>query len=304
MVSHESGLLTFIRNSPIAIRNFLDSMRRIVIHQGLPLVLAFLVFAAMWALLHAEVLALNTLNLHGSIGLRFLWPDVLVGMAIYLKTSIDFAIFIGHLMRRHPGWTNRIAIECGTAFGNALGTFVILALWTLFRSIDWLLALMVLVASLVLLKLAEEGLEHALDEEQRYPDLFRQAVKVTWAILRPINRVFDPVLGRLMPKSSPDSGKGSSWPGLLLFAATIPFILGLDDFAGYVPLFSLVHVYSFAIGVLAGHLVLNICLFLSPATTIRIVRQPIISFLGSLAFIGLAVWGLVEVGRIVMHVHS
>ncbi len=276
---------------------------RFVLEQVIPLGLTVVVFLAMWGLLHLQVLGLNAIGGAEQIHIRILWPDVLVGLTIYLKTSIDFAIFIGHLMRTHPGWKNRIAIECGTAFGNALGTFVILAIWNFFRNVDWLLALMVVLASLVLLKMAEDGLDHAQDEDKRYPAWFQKMVTLTGRGLHMVNAIFRPVLGTIMPHVSLNTTKKYGWVGLMFFSASIPFILGLDDFAGYVPLFSIVHVYGFAVGVFAGHLILNICLFLSPDTTIKIVKQPIISFLGSLAFIGLAIWGLVEVWHIVEHAY-
>lgn len=57
------------------------------------------------------------------------------------------------------------------------------------------------------------------------------------------------------------------WP-LFLFASSVPFILGLDDFAGYVPLFSVINVFGFAIGVFLGHMILNILLYISPERTI------------------------------------
>ncbi len=277
--------------------------RSLFIEQGIPLVLTVVVFGAMWALLHLEVLALNAAGGLEEISSRILWADVLVGMTIYLKTSIDFAIFIGHLMRTHPGWKNRVAIECGTALGNALGTFAILAIWNFFRNIDWLLAIMVVLAALVLFKMAQDGLEHAREDDGKYPAWFHRMVDATEAVLGAINAVFRPILGRIMPHLSLNPTKTYGWTGLLVFSATVPFILGLDDFAGYVPLFSIVHVYGFAIGVFAGHLLLNICLFLSPNTTIKVVKQPIISFLGSLAFVGLATWGLLEAWRIVEHAY-
>lgn len=279
------------------------SLKKFCIEQGIPLALTFVVFAAMWAVLYGEILLLNSFGSNEHISGFILLQDVLVGMTIYLKTSIDFAIFIGHLMRTHPGWKNRIAIECGTAAGNALGTFVILAIWNFFRNVDWLLAIMVLIASLVLLKLAEDGLEHAKTEDARYPRLFRKAVDVCDMVLRPVNRFFSPVLHRIVPHASLNTTKKYGWIGLIFFSGTIPFILGLDDFAGYVPLFSIVHVYGFAVGVLLGHLILNIALFLSPDTTIKVVKQPVISFLGSLAFVGLAAWGLHEVWKILEHAY-
>jgi hypothetical protein len=281
----------------------LNSMRKnFWLEQVVPLVLTVVSFIVLWAVLHGEVLLLNHFSPSDPIVVQVLWTDVLVGLTIYLKTSIDFAIFIGHLMRTHPGWKNRIAIETGTALGNALGTFVILAIWNSFREIEWLMALMVLVASLVLFKLAEDGLEHAESEDSAgYPPLFKRAVHWCKAILSRVNGIFDPILSRLMPHATLNVTKSYNITGLLAFSASIPFILGLDDFAGYVPLFSVVHVYGFAVGVLLGHMLLNLCLFVSPNTTIRLVKQPIISFLGSLAFIGLAIWGMTEVWHILKH---
>ena len=73
----------------------------------------------------------------------------------------------------------------------------------------------------------------------------------------------------------------------------------MDDFAGYVPLFNVVNVYGFAAGVIGAHTILNICLFLSPKRTIAAVKNEYVSFLGTLAFIGLGIYGLIEAGKII-----
>lgn len=170
--------------------------------QVIPITLTGVLFIILWALLYVEIQVLNHFQSTDPIQLNLLWADVLVGMTIYLKTSIDFAIFIGHLMRTHVGVRNRVAIECGTAIGNALGTFVILALWNIFREIDWLLAIMVILASLVLFKLAEDGLEHAQDEQGKYPTIFKHAVDGLELILEIINRFTQPLLSILVPHAS------------------------------------------------------------------------------------------------------
>lgn len=271
--------------------------------QAIPLLLTVVVFVAMIVLLHGEVWILNLFTTD-AILTKVLWPDVLIGMTIYLKTSIDFAIFIGHLMRTHPGMKNRIAIECGTALGNALGTIVILAIWTFFRQVDWLLAIMIILASLVLLSMAEEGLEHAEDLKSSSRKLVALSVRGVETSLMRINKIFAPLLSRILPEMRMNTDKRFGWFGLVFFSATIPFILGLDDFAGYVPLFSLVHVYGFAIGVFAGHMILNIALFLSPKTTIKLVTQPVIAFVGAIAFVGLALWGFYEAVHILVHAYT
>ena len=134
-----------------------------------PLLLTFAVFAFFVALLFGEIKLLNLFVIaREPILIRILLSDVLIGMTIYLKTSIDFAIFIGRLMNTYPGWKNRVMIEIGTAAGNALGTFAILIIWDVFREVRFLMAAMIVLAALVLIRMAEDGLEHARTKDKTY----------------------------------------------------------------------------------------------------------------------------------------
>lgn len=268
--------------------------------QILPLGLTVIVCAVLIGILFVEILMLNRFTT-ADILLQIRWWDVLVGLTIYLKTSIDFAIYIGHLMNKYPTWKGRIAIEIGTALGNAAGTLIILIVWAFFKEVTWLLALMIFLAALVLFKLAEDSLEHAKDEEERMPVWFRKVVQVFEHGLEKFNRAIAPILKYIMPDLSIKETRSLGFWGLFVASLTVPFILGLDDFAGYVPLFSVVNVFGFGIGVFAGHMILNILLYISPSRTIKAVKNPIISFVGSIAFIGLGVWGLVEVVKLILH---
>ncbi len=270
--------------------------------QAVPLLLTVVVMAVLLAILHGAILLFNLIPAAEHIYLEIRPVDVIVGATIYLKTAIDFAIFMGRLMASNPGWRNRVAIEIGTAAGNALGTILVIGLWVLFKNIDILLALMVLLASLVLFELAHGSLEHFASWEGK-GGIQKILYLALHRFLDGINRATKPVLSRIMP----DLGaklKGQAalpWKKLLIFSASVPFILGLDDFAGYVPLFSVINVYGFAVGVIGAHTILNIALFLSPARTIQAVKNEWISFLGTVAFIGLAFWGIAETLRIVGH---
>ncbi len=253
--------------------------------QLIPLLLTVVLFIILSLFIYIEIALLNHFS-HSDIVLKLLWQDILIGMTIYLKTSVDFALFIGNLMSRFAGMRNRIAIELGTAVGNALGTMLILMVWIFFRNVNWLLAIMIIVAALVLLRLAEDSFEHVDNNE--IAGFFARNLKK-------INHFFNPLLNKIIPNISMKSdSKKLGFVSLFGFAFTVPFILGLDDFAGYVPLFNIVHVFGFAIGVLLGHMVLNIFLFLSPQKTIRVVKNSTISIIGGIAFILLAVWGLHE----------
>lgn len=262
-------------------------------NQVIALSLTVITFVVMVGLLWVEILLINFWSSEKIIT-HFRISDVLIGMTIYLKTSIDFAIFIGRLMEKNPGLKGRIGIEIGTALGNAVGTFAILLLWAVFKEINWLLAIMIIIAALVLIRLAQDGLEHINTNQSSYPLLFRKGVRFLDVVLKKVNKPIEPVLSKILPAHSLSVTKKATLSGLLALSFTVPFVLGLDDFAGYVPLFNIVNVFGFAIGVFAGHMLLNIFLYISPKRTIALVKNPLISLLGSIAFIGLAAWGLYE----------
>lgn len=269
-------------------------------NQFIPVSLTVVVFLVLSALLWLEIVILNHFT-QTDILIHIDWVDIVIGMTIYLKTSIDFAIYIGNLMSRNPGWKSRVGIEIGTAVGNAAGTFAILLIWDFFREIKWLLVIMIALAALVLFKLAEEGLEHAKAGDRTFPSWFQKSVTLLEKFLGRFNKLVAPVLRYVIPHVSMKSGSNLRFWPLFGLAFTVPFILGLDDFAGYVPLFSVVNVFGFAIGVFAGHMILNMLLYISPERTIRIVKNPIISFLGSIAFVLLGIWGLYEAVKLIGH---
>ena len=265
----------------------------VLITQAVPLILTGIIFIGLAIFLRFFIIILNNFS-DVDISLKIRLTDVLVGLTIYLKTSVDFAIYIGNLMHSYPGWKNRISIELGTAVGNALGTLIVLAIWNFFRDVEALLAIMIFIASLVLLRLAEDGFEHAL-AGNKLSGFLRQILMITEKILSKINKIYAPIFNKLIPSLNVKaSSKKVGFLALFMFSFTVPFILGLDDFAGYVPLFKVVNVFGFAIGVFAGHMILNIFLFISPKTTINVVKNAYISAVGALVFIGLAIWGISE----------
>jgi hypothetical protein len=279
----------------------------------LPIFVSLLVLFLFILIYFLEILGLNSLPfIKEPISTVIKPSDVIVGMLIYLKTSIDFALFIGLLMTKYPGLKNRFAIEIGTGVGNTLGTVVVLAIWVFFKEISWLLGLMILIASLVLFEMAHGSLEH-LDQTSQDKDDQVEVTKWQTAIanyiklfLKPILFVISPLVSRVLPSLSVKEDSLAfkrSFFGLFFMAMTIPFILGLDDFAGYVPAFKVVNVFGFGIGIFAGHTLLNILLFLNPNATIKVIKNPNIAILGALAFIGLACYGLYETAKIFLGVH-
>ena len=266
-------------------------------NQFIPIALTVVVFGALCAFLYSFILLLNRFT-GTDILLQVRWGDVLVGLTIYLKTSVDFALLIGNLMAAYDGVKNRIAIEIGTAVGNALGTLIVLTIWNFFRDVEWLLAAMIFIAALVLLRLAQDGFEHVHEWDAKFPRWFKTFSGGLESALTNVNGFVAPVLKYIIPHPTLKPTKGLTFIGLFVASFTIIFLLGLADFAGYVPLFSIVNVFGFAIGVFLGHMVLNMALFISPKKTIIAVKNPLISFAGSIVFIGLAIWGFWEVYKI------
>lgn len=259
------------------------------VKQIIPIALTVITFLILVSALFVFIHFLNLFPMQDKIIPQLHIADILVGLTIYLKTSVDFAMFIGNLMSKNSGMKSRIAIEIGTAVGNATGTFFILFVWTFFKEVPLLMVAMIFLASLVLLQMAEDGLAELRESHDH------NVLALLQQFLHFVNKPFTPLLRILLPHASAETKKQTTFVSLLVFAFTIPLILGLDDFAGYIPLFNIINVFGFAFGVFLGHMLLNIALFASPNTTITLVKKPLIAFLGALAFIGIASWGFVEI---------
>lgn len=276
-------------------------MKKFIVQQAFPILLTILTFLALSTILYGLLLLLDSINLGSPIILDFRKREVLLGIVIYLKTAIDFAIFIGNLMHSNPGWKKRIAIEIGTAVGNAGGTFLILVVWSVFKELPLLMFAMIFIASVVLLRMAEESLEEFLKQRKSFIKL-KMPVSLLQEQLNFVNKLFRPILRFFVPNLNLTKSKKLSFANLIVFSFTIPFILGLDDFAGYIPLFTVVNVFGFSVGVLLGHMLLTIGLFASPKMTIAIVKHPIVLVVGGVAFIGLGLYGFFESFNILLSV--
>jgi hypothetical protein len=271
----------------------MKKLKKLLIEQALPILLTVFTFLVLATLLYGLLLILDSLHIGGPIILDFRKREVLLGIIIYLKTAVDFAIFIGNLMHTNPGWKKRIAIELGTALGNGLGTFLILILWTVFKAVPLLMVVMIFIAAVILLRMAQESFEEFLKQKKSFIKL-KMPVSLLQDQLNFVNKIFRPILRFFVPNLNLTKSKKLLFANLVVFSFTIPFVLGLDDFAGYIPLFSLVNVFGFSIGILLGHMLLTIGLFAFPKLTVSVVKHPFVLIIGGLAFIGLGLYGFYE----------
>jgi len=262
--------------------------------------IAVVIFIALSLFLKEFLSYLNNLHYFNNFSFNLQFGGILLGITVYLKTSFDFAFFIGRLMERYPGWFNRLAIETGTAIGNFFGILLVLFIWLYFQENNILFIAMIFIASLILFELSYSGLAH-ISSWKDGEGLKKFLYQVLEIPLHPIVRAELPLLGKALPNLGQKfQGKSEiKWFSLLLFTFTVPFILGADDFAGYIPLFKLVNIYSFAVGILLAHTLLNIFLFSYPAKTISLVKNQYVSYLGNLLFALLGVYGLIQIGRII-----
>lgn len=261
-----------------------------------------------------------------NLKLVFRLGDFALGTTIYLKTAIDFAILMTLYMKVYPGWKNRMAIESGTTIGNTLGTILVIIIWGMLQQFKIVLNLMVFYSAIILIKLAYETLEHvedfSIDISSKYPlldfiydiifwplDAFIKIsiyfIKIVWEIIEATP--FDKLVPNLTISSEEIRGKKLTYTALFLMTLGVPFALGLDDFAGYIGLLTVVNVLSFAIGVYFGHFILNTFLFLNPKKTMKIIGHPLISWIGSMALMFIAYLGLKEVTDTVVelvHTHD
>jgi len=265
-------------------------------NQFIPIILTVFTFIGLVLILYFYLTLFNSFNEIEDVILHIRPTDLLVGITIYLKTSVDFALFIANLMRSNNGWKKRIAIELGTAIGNAFGTILVLTIWLFFKNIPLLLGFMILLASIVLIKMSQEGFEEFMLKEKN-----KFLLQVSGIILRAVkivNSITSPVIKLIIPAKKLTKSPPLPFLKLILFSFSIPFILGLDDFAGYIPLFSIVKVFGFCVGVFAAHMLLNILLFISPKKTVATVENKYIIFVGSFAFLLIAIYGLFEIPSI------
>lgn len=276
-------------------------MKKVFIRKIVPILFAIFTFFGLATVLYGILLILTSLPLNYPIILDFRRREVLIGIVVYLKTAIDFAILMGNLMHTNPGWKKRVAIGLGTAMGNAFGTFLVLTVWTIAKEFKILIVPFVFISSVVLLRLAEESFEEFLKQKKSFIKIdIRKPVSLLQDQLDFVNRIFRPILKFFVTDLNLKKTKRLSFTNLVVFSFTIPFILGFNDFSAYIPMFAYINVFGFTLGILLGHMLLTIGLFASPKKTVLFVKHPLVLIGGGLAFIAIGLFGFWEAFRVLV----
>lgn len=228
------------------------------------------------ALSYCLIVFLNTFGL--DLSTSFDVKLALLGMTIYLKTAVDYAIFVSRLMNNNLGLVPRIAMNAGTSLGAFIGVTMVFIIWAFFNQVPILMFIMLVIAGCILLELGEGSEEHY----KELPEKIKKPVRLFFKILSPVYKkiIF------FLPDFSTNDKKRTFW-NLFFYSAIIPFILGIDDLAGYMSLMTPTNVFSFLCGIYIADSIIDAFLFMKPEITIKIIKNKWISFIGAIFFITL-----------------
>jgi hypothetical protein len=215
------------------------------------------------------------------LSLNIIWYQVLLGMFIYLKTAVDYAIYVGRLMGNNTGFRARIAMNAGTSAGAFIGVTAVLIVWMVFNQVPILMIIMLLVAGAILLGLGDGSAEHYED----VPNWLKTPLNAFFETFRPVYQT----MTWFMPDICPDTYKRGFW-SLFILSGLLPFFLGADDLAGYMVLLDPSNTFSLLVGIYLADCFIDIALFLNQKLTVKIVKNRWISYFGAIVFVVLALW--------------
>lgn len=247
--------------------------------QLIPISLSLGLFALFSASTYGILLILNCF-MSEPLALTLTIGQFLLGIFIYLKTSVDYALFVGGLMEQNPGIRNRIAMNIGTQIGCFIGVTAIVVIWSFFREIRWLMAILLVIAGMILIGLGDGSQEHF----ETLPGWAKRPLEGFFNLTRPLVQIFT----FFMPESDM-SPQAMKWGKLFLVSGIIPFALGADDLAGYMVLLTATNVFSLLLGIYFGDAIIDIALFAKPEWTVAVVKNRWVAYLGALFFIGLGI---------------
>lgn len=229
-----------------------------------PIILTFLAFFALTILLFLTINLINLINPKNAIIIKIIPVDILFGLFIYLKTSVDFVVFASNFIKKHREEKAMELFSLGTSLGNGVGIFLVIFVWSLIKNVKPLLIFSVLAASSFLIYI---GSKNAID-------FFK------YKIASENNNI--------IPQTN-------SHLSTFLFSLRLPFILGIDDFAGYIPLFNILNITSFSVGVLLGHCILVSLILANEKLLRKIVQMRFFDLIGAILFLGIGVFGILHV---------
>lgn len=211
---------------------------------------------------------------------QFHLTDFLVGFFLYFVTAIDYALIVGRMQVNNPSISARVIMNIFTCLGCFFGVSLVLFLWGFAKEIDWLIIALLIFAGSVMVKLSFEGLDYFRNDEHIWTPLRLLVVNSVTFL-----HTFTQGLTFWIPELGRPSVARTSLRELAKWSFVLPFIIGLDDFVGYMGAMTIYNVFSLLFGIYLADVLIDIMIFASPKTTKKLVENPVFSFFASLAFI-------------------
>jgi hypothetical protein len=256
--------------------------------------LAFFIWASMWFIT-------NWINPYSAeqISLRVQPVDAAVGFFLYFVTAVDYALIIGRMQNSNPGLQARFVMNVCTCVGCFVGVSLVLFVWGFAKEVDWLIIALMIFAGSVMVKLAHEGLEY-FEDAKSIPWIFRS---ITAKLVTTLYTLTDSLTFWIPELASPNV-KRVPIGQLAMWSFLLPFIIGLDDFVGYMGAMTIYNVFSLLVGIYMADILIDILIFISPATTKKVVQSAVLSLVATYAFLYLMYKSYSEAVMLMLHTHN
>jgi hypothetical protein len=225
--------------------------------------------------------------------------DVGVGFFLYFVTAVDYALIVGRMQVTNSGSKARFVMNVFTCLGCFMGVSLVLFLWGFAKEIDWLITAMLIFAGSVMIKLAFEGIEYFRNDAQIWRPL-----RLGMAELLTFLHHFTEGLTFWIPELGSPKIERMSLVKLAKWSFLLPFIIGLDDFVGYMGAMTVYNVFSLLIGIFFADAFIDVLIFTSPKLTKKLVESALLSLLASFAFLYLMYQSYAEAAKLVLHAPS
>ncbi|MEI7578463.1 MAG: hypothetical protein WCJ58_00310 [bacterium] len=217
------------------------------------------------------------------IELKLHFSSMAVGFFLYFVTAVDYALIVGRMQAANPGIKARFAMNVFTCIGCFIGVTVVLFLWGFAKEVSWLILPLLIFAGSVMIKLAYEG--RGYFEKSKSVPFF---IRIPLARLLKIFFYFSKPLTFWIPELGSPNVQKMRIRNLAKWAFLLPFIIGLDDFVGYMGAMTIYNVFSLLFGIYLADIVIDLLIFISPKFTKKVVQSALLSLLAAFAFLYLA----------------
>lgn len=213
-----------------------------------------------------------------------LYPsNILVGFFLYFVTAVDYALVVGRMQVVNSGFKARIVMNIFTCVGCYVGVSLVLFLWGFAKEVYWILVPLLIFAGAIMLKLAYEGKDYLVFDNPIAKKIGNGTTKLLTILYFPTR-----LLTAWVPELATPNVQRMHITELAKWSFLLPFIIGLDDFIGYMGAMTIYNVYSLLFGIYIADIVIDLIIFISPKFTKKLVESPMLSLLAAYAFLYLA----------------